>query len=73
MNIKSTNILVKNSVGNSSSSDHILLVNQSAIARRLKISQGYVSLILAGKRQSRKYESRIKELVKQAAENLKAA
>ena len=73
MNINSTKILIKNSVGNPSTSDQILLVNQSAIAKRLKISQSYVSLILAGKRHSRKYQSRIKELVKQAAKELKAA
>ncbi len=49
------------------------IFNKSAIARELKISVSYANQLLNGKKKSRKYQSRIKELVKKAAEDLKAA
>lgn len=49
------------------------LFNQAEISRQLGISPSYVSLILRGKRKSKKYEKKIIELVREATKNLKAA
>lgn len=49
------------------------IINQSAIARELNISSSYVSKILLGKRRSKKYEIKIRELIKKAADELRAA
>ncbi|HCY76966.1 MAG TPA: hypothetical protein DHV28_13680 [Ignavibacteriales bacterium] len=51
----------------------VLIPNQVIISKRLGISQSYVSLILSGKRHSKKYEPRINNLIKKAAEELRAA
>ena len=49
------------------------ILNKSAIARELKISVSYANQLINGKKKSRKYQTRIKELVKKAANELKAA
>ena len=49
------------------------IFNQAEIARQLGIDPSYVSLILRGKRKSKKYEKKIIELVKASSKNLKAA
>lgn len=46
------------------------IFNQAEISRQLGISPSYVSLILRGKRKSKKYEKQIIELVREASKNL---
>ena len=48
-------------------------LNIKGIAKELNITPSYVSMILSGKRKSLKYKIRIQNLIKQAAEELKAA
>ena len=51
----------------------IIKLNIKGIAKELNITPSYVSMILSGKRKSHKYKIRIQNLIKQAAEDLKAA
>ncbi len=39
------------------------LVNKSEIARRIGISRSYVSLLISGKRKSKKYEKAIRKII----------
>lgn len=55
---------------NSQNNEPIISINQSAIARKLNISSSYVSLILSGKRHSKRYETRIQYLIKKAVDAL---
>ena len=45
----------------------LAMINQAEIARRLGISQMYVSYILRGMRKSDKYLQQIKELIRESA------
>ena len=47
------------------------ILNKSAIARELNISVSYANQLLNGKKKSRKYQYKIRQLVVKAAEELK--
>lgn len=51
----------------------LLNIDIKGIAKELNITPSYVSMILSGKRKSFKYKTRIQNLIKQAAKELKAA
>lgn len=51
----------------------LIKLDIKGIAQELDITPSYVSMILSGKRKASKYRTRIQSLIKQAAENLKAA
>lgn len=70
--MKTKNISEKaKTYSDNTSTKRVLIINQSAIAKQLHISQSYVSLILLGKRRSEKYGKKIKNLIQKAAEELK--
>lgn len=68
---KTRNNYNKNIIPDLSQNENILLINQTAVAKKIKISQSYVSLLLSGKRCSKKYNLLIQNLIKKAAEELK--